>query len=104
MSYATARRTNEFGIRMALGARRRTVLWVVLCQTLGLAIAGVALGLPIALASSRLVESTLFGVTPTNPLVLGLSTGAMVLVALLAGYLPALRATRVDPAVALRCE
>ena len=104
MSYATTRRTNEFGIRMALGAQRRNVLWVVLRETLLLALAGVVAGLALALAASKLVESLLFGVKPTDPLVIGLSIVAMTTVALLAGYLPARRATRIDPLQALRYE
>jgi len=104
MSYATTRRTNEFGIRMALGAQRRNVLWVVLHETLLLALAGVVAGLALALAASKLVESLLFGVKPTDPLVIGLSIVAMTTVALLAGYLPARRATRIDPLQALRYE
>ena len=104
MSYAITRRTNEFGIRMALGAARGSVLWVVLRETLGMAVAGVAIGLALALASSRLVESLLFGVKSDNPLVMGLSIAAMIAVALFAGYLPARRATRIDPSVALRYE
>ena len=104
MSYGITRRTNEFGIRMALGAERRDVLWVVLRETLSLALAGVGIGLALALASSRLVESLLFGVKSNNPLVMGLSMAAMIVVALFAGYLPARRATRIDPSVALRHE
>jgi predicted permease len=104
MSYGITRRTHEFGIRMALGAARRDVLWVVLRETLGLALIGVGIGLTLALASGRLVESLLFGVKSNNPLVIGLSMAAMIVVALLAAYLPARRATRIDPSVALRYE
>jgi predicted permease len=104
MTYGISRRTNEFGIRMALGAERRNVLWLVLRETLVLAIAGVTIGVALALASGRLVESLLFGIKSYNPLVMILSILAMIVVALLAGYLPARRATRIDPSTALRYE
>jgi predicted permease len=104
MSYGVTRRTNEFGIRMALGAERRDLLWAVLRETLWLALAGIGIGLALALASSRLVKSLLFGVKSNDTLVMGLAMAAMIVIALAAGYLPALRATRIDPAVALRYE
>jgi predicted permease len=104
MSYGISRRTNEFGIRMALGADRHNVLWVVLRETLSLALAGAGIGIALALCSSRMVETLLFGMKSIDPLVLGLSIAAMIAVALFAGYLPARRATRIDPSVALRHE
>jgi predicted permease len=104
MSYGVARRTNEFGIRMALGAERGHVLWIVLGEAFWLGLAGVAIGLTLALASGRLVTSLLVGLEPYDPLSIGVAMAAMVLVALFAGYLPARRATRIDPMVALRDE
>jgi predicted permease len=104
MSYAVVRRTNEIGIRMALGAQKRRVLEMVLKESLLLVAVGIALGLPLALAATRLVKSFLFGLTPTDPLALLGSTLLLAAVAALAGYLPARRATRVDPLIALRYE
>jgi len=104
MSWAVARRTNEFGIRMALGAGRGFVLWTVLRETLRLAIIGAAIGLALALASSRVTSSLLFGIQAYDPFVLTLAILAMIAVAALAGYLPARRATRIDPMAALRYE
>ncbi len=104
MSYTVLRRTREIGIRMALGAERGRVLWLVLREVAILASLGVCLGLPSALGLSRLIESQLFGLSPTDPLTLGLATAVLFSVALLAGYLPASRATRVDPMTALRYE
>jgi predicted permease len=104
MSYAVARRTNEIGIRMALGAQQRDVLWLVARETLWLVLIGLAIGLPAALVAARLISSRLFGLTPTDPLTITLATALLAVVARLAGYLPARRASRVDPMVALRCE
>jgi predicted permease len=104
MSYAIARRTNEFGIRMALGAVRRDVLWMVLRDALALVAIGVAAGIGIALASGRLVESVLYGIKPADPLTIAGAVVMMALVGLLAGWLPARRATRIEPTVALRYE
>ena len=104
MSYAIARRTNEFGIRIALGAQRRHVIWVVLRETLTLALLGACAGLALALASGRLVESLLFDLKAHDPFAIGEAALAIVAVALLAGYLPARRATRIDPMAALRSE
>ena len=104
MSYGVARRTNEFGIRMALGAERGHVLRIVLGEAFWLGLAGVAIGLALALASGRLVTSLLVGLKPYDPLSIGMAMAAMISVALFAGYLPARRATRIDPMVALRDE
>jgi predicted permease len=104
MSYTVVRRTNEIGIRMALGAQKRRVLGMVLKESLLLVAVGIALGLPLAFATTRLVKSFLFGLTPTDPLALLGSTLVLAAVAALAGYLPARRATRVDPLIALRYE
>lgn len=104
LSYTVARRTNEIGIRMALGADRRDVLWLVLRDALRLVLLGVALGIPAALAAARLVSSQLFGISAADPLTLGLAALVLLAVAAVAGYLPARRATRVDPLVALRYE
>jgi predicted permease len=104
MSYGISRRTNEFGIRMALGAQRGDVLWMVLRETLGLLLIGVAAGLALALTLSRLVTSMLFGLSPTDPLAIGSAVALMAAVALFAAWLPARRATRIDATVALRYE
>ena len=104
MAYAVTRRTREIGIRMALGAQTGNVLRLVLGETLLLVFVGIALGLPGALAATRLTESLLFGLTATDPLTMGLATLVMIAVASLAGWIPARRAARVDPMVALRSE
>ena len=104
MAYAVARRTNEIGLRMALGAEREHALWMVLRETLWLMAGGVCIGLPLALAASRLVSSMLFDLKPTDPVTMSTATLILVAVAALAGYLPARRASLVDPMVALRYE
>jgi predicted permease len=104
MSYNVARRTSEIGIRMALGAQRSDVLGLVLKESMLLVAIGVAIGLGTALAAGRLVTSLLFGLTPTDAGTIALSIGVMVLVSGVAGYLPAKRASRVDPMVALHYE
>ena len=104
MSYAISRRTNEFGIRMALGAQRGDVLWMILRETLRLVIAGVAAGLALSLILNRVMVSMLFGLGPADPLSIGLATLLMGAVAIFAGWLPARRATEIDPTVALRYE
>jgi predicted permease len=104
LSYGVASRTNEIGIRMALGAQRRAVFWLILREALWLVIAGVAVGLPMIFAVTRLASTLLFGLTPTDPVSLLLAALLMLAVAMVAGYLPSRRATRVDPMAALRCE
>ncbi|MEK6283916.1 MAG: FtsX-like permease family protein [Acidobacteriota bacterium] len=104
LSYGVASRTNEIGIRMALGAGRRDVFWLILREAFLLVIAGVAVGLPMIFAVTRLVSTLLFGLTPTDPVSLILAALLMIGVAMVAGYLPSRRATRVDPLVALRYE
>ena len=104
LSYAVAQRTQEIGIRMALGATGRNVLWLVLRHSVLIVLVGIALGLPLAWVCTRLLASFLYGLTPTDPAAIMIATSLLILVALLAGYLPARRATRVDPMVALRHE
>ena len=104
MSYAVARRTNEIGIRMALGARQEDILRKVLREALVLVLVGIAIGIPIALGALRLISSMLFGLKPTDPLTLAGAIVFMLAVAAIAGYLPARRASRVEPMVALRSE
>ena len=104
MSYAVTRRTNEIGIRMALGAGRSNMLWMVLREILTLVSIGVVIGVPVALAGDRLVSNMLFGLRPTDPVTLVSATVTLLIVAAIAGYLPARRASRVDPMVALRYE
>jgi ABC-type antimicrobial peptide transport system permease subunit len=104
MSYDVARRTQEIGIRMALGANANRVVRLVLRETLGWVVLGVALGLGAALATTSWVESMLFGLKPRDPLTIGVAALVLLVVAAIAGYLPARRAARVDPLVALRHE
>jgi predicted permease len=102
LAYSVAQRTREIGIRMALGAQRRRVVAQVMSGGTRLVIIGILLGLPAAGVASRWVESLLFGLTPTDPMTLGGATVLLVIAALLATYLPARRASCVDPLTALR--
>jgi predicted permease len=104
MSNGVVRRTNEIGIRMALGAARSNILWLVLKETLVLVVIGLVVGIPIALGAGKFVSSQLFGLKATDPVTLVVAGGVLIFVAMLAGYLPARRASRVDPLVALRDE
>jgi predicted permease len=102
MAHAVARRTNEIGIRLALGAQRRDILWMVVRETLVLVGGGVALGVPTALAAAQLISSQLFDLSVLDPLTLVAASLLLAAVAVFAGYLPARRAARVDPMMALR--
>jgi putative ABC transport system permease protein len=104
MSYTVTQRRHEIGIRMALGARAGVVLWMVMREILTLILIGIALGLPAAIAATQWISSMLFGLTPTDPLTIMFATLFMITVATFAGYLPARRASQVDPMVALRYE
>jgi ABC-type antimicrobial peptide transport system permease subunit len=104
VSFNVARRTREIGIRSALGATGARLVWMVQRDVLTMAIAGLLIGVPLALAGSRFVKSFLFGVTPNDPVALGIGTAVLLTAALVAGYLPARRASRIDPLRAMRCD
>ncbi|PYU42805.1 MAG: hypothetical protein DMG53_19055, partial [Acidobacteria bacterium] len=104
ISYLVSERTHEIGIRLALGAERRSILQMVLGQGLGLVIVGAAVGLVGAVVVSHLMTGLLYGVRPTDPLTFVVVALLLIGVALLACYIPARRALRVDPLVALRYE
>jgi ABC-type antimicrobial peptide transport system permease subunit len=103
-AYLVARRTREIGIRMALGATSQGVVWMVLRDGLRLAAAGLGLGLLLALGAGRLVSSRLYDVSGADPWALGVSLGVLATTVVIACWLPARRAARVQPMVALRCE
>jgi predicted permease len=104
LSYRVSRRTQEIGIRMALGARRDHVVWMVVRDSLVVCAAGIVIGLPLAIAGSRFLESMLFGLTPRDPLSYGAALAVVVVLAIVASFIPARRAVSVDPMVALRAE
>jgi predicted permease len=104
MAHGVARRTNEIGIRMALGARGGNIAWMILRETFYLVLAGLVLGIPAALIGARLIATQLFGLSPTDPVTLVGAAIVLTVVAMLAGYLPARRASRVNPLNALRYE
>ena len=104
LAYRVTRRTSEIGVRMALGARRTQVLWMVMRESLAVSIAGVLLGLPLAIVGARLLRSLLFGLAPGDPLAFFFAVLGTCLVALAASLFPARRATKIDPLIALRYE
>lgn len=104
LAYSVARRTGEIGLRMALGARRPQVLWMVLRESLLLVLVGLACGLPLAIGATRWLRSFLFGIPTLDPVGIGAAIILLTTASTLAGYLPARRATKIDPLVALRCE
>jgi macrolide transport system ATP-binding/permease protein len=104
MAYSVARRTNEIGIRTALGAGRLCLIWMVLREALIMAVVGLGIGLPAACGTSHFVQAFLFQMKPNDPLALTVAAVTLLAAAVLAGYGPAWRASRVDPWTALRDE
>jgi putative ABC transport system permease protein len=104
MAYTVARRTREIGIRMALGAFSGSVVWLVMREVLLLLAVGMGIGLPVAWGLSRFVQAQLYGMTPNDPITVLLAVGGIAGVAIMAGFFPARRATRIDPMRALRWE
>ena len=102
MTYAVARRTNDIGIRVALGARRGTVVWMVLREACVLTALGLTISVPVALARSHLVESFLFNMEPNDPAAMLTAVAILVIAGLMAGYVPAWRASRISPMIAIR--
>jgi putative ABC transport system permease protein len=104
IAFPVAQRTHEIGVRLALGADRSDILRLVMGRSLRLIIAGIVLGLMLALVATRLLANLLFGVRAHDPATFGVSEVLLVIVALIATLVPARTASRVDPMVALRCE
>ncbi len=104
LAYGVARRTNEIGIRMALGADHRQVRWMVVREAVALAGLGILIGLPVAIAATRFISSQLYGVKPTDPATILVAATVLAAVSIMAGYIPVRRATKVDPMTALRYE
>jgi predicted permease len=104
LSYSVARRTSELGIRLALGARSRMLLWLVLRESLVMLVIGLAIGIPIALSSTRILKSLLYELSPLDPAAITTAIAAVVIMTLAAAWLPARRATKINPIQALRAE
>jgi ABC-type antimicrobial peptide transport system permease subunit len=104
LAYRVARRTREIGVRLALGASRAGVQWMIVRESLALLVIGVAIGIPLALGLSRYVASLLYGLRPTDPMTIAAALGVLAIVSMAAAIIPARRAARIDPMGALRCE
>lgn len=104
VAFNVSRRTNEIGIRMTLGAQRPRIVWMILRSVLVMTVTGLAIGIPIALIGSRYLTSLLFGVGPNDLASLALGAGVLIICGLVAGLIPARRASRIDPMVAIRHE
>jgi ABC-type antimicrobial peptide transport system permease subunit len=104
MAYAVTRRTSEIGIRMALGAAQRGIVWMVMREVLALAGVGLLIGSAAAWETTAFLKSFLFGLRPDDPLTLAVAAAILISCAVLAGYVPARRASRIDPMTALRHE
>lgn len=104
LSYSVARRTSELGIRLALGARLNTLLWMVLQESVLLMILGIAIGVPIALSSTRILKSMLYELSPLDPAAISIAVAAVAIMTIAAALLPAWRATKINPMNALRAE
>jgi putative ABC transport system permease protein len=102
MTYAVRQRTREIGIRLPIGAKPRTLVWMIVTSQLGYSLAGVVAGLTCAVWLTRLLTSFLFGITPWAPAAFGAATILLAVVAVLSAWIPAQRAVRVDPSIALR--
>ncbi len=104
MAYRVVRRTREIGIRIAVGARQQSVVWMMVRETLLLVSIGAALGTLASLAANRYVAGQLFGVTPRDPMAIAVALSVLACVTMVAGYVPARQASRIDPVKALRAE
>jgi predicted permease len=104
LSYSVARRTSEFGIRLALGARSHMLLWMILRECVLLLVVGLALGVPVALSSTRILKSLLYDLSPLDPTAISIAIVAVTVMTIAAAWLPARRATRINPMHALRAE
>jgi ABC-type antimicrobial peptide transport system permease subunit len=104
VSYSVSRRTNEIGIRLALGASASAVRWMVLRETLVLVVIGLAAGLAVSLPAMSVVGSLLYGLSPRDPSTIVFSMGVLLTIGLVSGAIPAWRASRVEPTAALRAE